>query len=234
MIRKYGILLVLGLLLSLGLGSQAQDEQELILEQGLDGYQGVEDTTIYSENGNSNGGGSHVFVGVTRQMGNERRALVRFDLSQIPRGATITFARLELFVSRVPSGAQPSTINVHRVTADWGEGSTDAPAQEGRGAASSASDATWRENFNGSSSWKALGGDFDPQSSAFSVVQGSLGRPSWQGQGLIADVQDWLSTPARNFGWILISGEEAKRFHSSNGSAGTGMKPRLTIRYTTP
>jgi hypothetical protein len=232
MSKKLILILILALFVSVG--SQAQNEQELILEQGLDDYEGVADTSIYSENSNSNGKGSHVFIGVTFRATGERRTLIKFDLSDVPAGARITFARLELSVSRIPGNAQPSTITAHRLTKDWAEGTADAGGQEGRGAISSDGDATWSENVKGESAWSNEGGDFDPQSSASVVAPGSLGRRAWEGEGMIDDVQDWLSGTEDNFGWILMTGEEAKRFNSSDGTAGEGLKPRLTIRFTTP
>jgi hypothetical protein len=48
-----------------------------------------------------------------------REALLRFDLSAIPAGATINSAILTMYESALVSGA--ATINVHRVTAPWTE-----------------------------------------------------------------------------------------------------------------
>jgi hypothetical protein len=48
-----------------------------------------------------------------------RRAVVRFDLSGIPAGATINSATLELYASSAPGTAQ--TLNAHRITNSWVE-----------------------------------------------------------------------------------------------------------------
>jgi hypothetical protein len=57
--------------------------------------------------------------------GQERQALLQFDLSAIPQGpaTTITNASLTLALGLPPSG--PSTIEVHRVTAPWSEPTVD-------------------------------------------------------------------------------------------------------------
>ena len=144
MTRKSAFLLIFLFVVVVAVGSQAQDnEQELILEQGVNDYEGVQDTSIYSENNNSNGAGSHLFVGATFRSSDLRRALIRFDLSDIPEDATIISVELQLTVSRTRPGAGPSSIGVRRLTSDWGEGDADAAGQEGRGAFSGPGDATW-------------------------------------------------------------------------------------------
>ena len=53
--------------------------------------------------------------------------------------------------------------------------------------------------------------------------------------GLVADVQDWLDDPARNFGWILIGNEttfpSSKQFDSGDYPI-AAYRPALTIEYT--
>src|SRR5919205_2968219 len=96
------------------------------------------DNTIYSENNNvSNGAGQNFFAGVTNR-GAIRRALLRFDLSAIPAGAVVSSATLNLYVNRKAAASQG--IRIHKLTKDWGEGTSDATANEGRGAAATTND----------------------------------------------------------------------------------------------
>jgi hypothetical protein len=169
----------------------------------------------------SDGAGPHIWVGQTNG-GSNRRALVRFDLSTVPPGSVVVAARLSIVMSKSISAGR--AVDVRRVTASWGEGTSNALAGGG-GDSASASDATWRFRFfGGRIPWTALGGDFLPGApSASTVINFSGVRWTWSGQGLVADAQHWLAAPAENFGWILIGDEterSAMRFDSRNGPDG--------------
>ncbi len=193
------------------------------------------DNTIYSESGaTSNGAGEFLFTGRTAQ-GARRRALLHFDVaSAIPAGATITDVRLSLSVSQTISG--PQLVQLRRVLADWGEGTSDAPAQEGTGTAATPGDATWSSRFFGTSLWTSVGGDFDGTSSATIPVD-QFGTYTWGPTlGLANDVQQWLNNPSQNFGWLVLGNEaqsaSAKRFDSRTNLSGLG--PVLVIDFTAP
>lgn len=200
----------------------------------------MNDTTIYSEaNDLSNGTGSYMFSGNTAA-GNTRRALIRFDVSgSIPAGATITSASLQLYMSRTQASAM--SVRLHRILADWGEGTSNADQQEGSGAIATDNDATWGYRFfvesNPSSSpvWATSGGDYNVAPSA-SVSVAGIGNYTWgSNAAMIGDVQTWLNTPAANYGWLLVGNETqsqtSKRFETSEASQ-TARRPRLTIVYT--
>ena len=118
-----------------------------------DGVQSVtvtasKDNTLYESTSGelSNGAGMALFVGKTGR-GEARRALIQFDLTDsIPAGATIVTATIELQLDRTSSGESNGTD--HRVTADWGEGESDAPAEEGGGAPAAAGEAQDRAATN--------------------------------------------------------------------------------------
>lgn len=193
--------------------------------------------TIYeTESDNlSNGAGSYMFAGNTFQAesDNGRRGLISFDLSSIPTNATITDASLTLFMSRSISGA--ANVSLHKATSDWGQGSSDAPGQEGSGATSTEGDASWFCSFsNGATgcdtAWTTTGGDFDSAASATVSVAG-IGNYTWNSATLLSDVQGWISSPNSNLGWFLIGDEtttSAKRFDASSGTI-----PVLQVTYTT-
>lgn len=178
--------------------------------------QAAADNTIFSENTNSNGAGQHLFTGrIAPPNTDVRRALLRFDLSTLPPGATIREARLRLVMNKTIAGATP--VRVHRLTASWGEGSSDAFGEEGTGIAPAAGDATWLHREFSGTPWASPGGDFIQSASATTSVAGN-GPHLWEGAGLVADVQRWIDFPQENLGWILIGDESqgptAKRFAS--------------------
>ena len=94
----------------------------------------AKDNTIFSGNqSRSNGAGQCFFAGrnASRGGGFVRRGLIAFDVAgNVPEGATIEEVRLKLRMSRTGAGAQDLTL--HKLLADWGEGTSDASAEEGR------------------------------------------------------------------------------------------------------
>ncbi|HOE97876.1 MAG TPA: DNRLRE domain-containing protein [Candidatus Sumerlaeota bacterium] len=207
---------------------------EIVLENGLDAYDGTRDTTIFAENTNSNGGGEHLFAGTTASP-SARRALIGFDLSSIPDGAQIIAAELGLTVSKTNAGLSAQAL--HRLTQDWGEGTAKGPGEEGAGAPSQPGDATWVSARRQSADWATPGGDFVAQPSAVATAGAPGATAHWASAALIADVQHWVDQPSENFGWILIGDESqagsAKRYYASeNATAPEGQRPRLTLRYT--
>lgn len=194
------------------------------------------DNTLYEHPSGSlsNGVGIYLFAGRTNQPLN-RRALMAFDISAIPAGATITEVTLKLNCSLSSSGAH--SMALHRVAASWGEGTSNAGSPGGQGANSTTGDATWIHRMFNSDNWSTAGGDFSPAASASTNVTGQ-GSYTWgSSSGLVDDVQHWLDNPSENFGWILIGNESqnktAKRFDSrENGTESN--RPLLTITYTPP
>jgi hypothetical protein len=203
-----------------------------VLDVGAD-----HDNTVYADGSgeNSNGQGDFIFAGLQASQGFQRRALIRFDVAAIPAGATVTSATITLRLSLTIAGPEP--VAVHRVTADWGEGASDAPGQEGGGAPAAPGDATWQSAFHPTTPWLVPGGDFEAAVSAVTVVDG-IAFYSWTGPGLAADVQAWIDGAAPNHGWIFKHADEltnatAKRFQSRHNSA-TDQRPRLVVEYAPP
>jgi hypothetical protein len=200
----------------------------------------VKDNTLYqtADGSKSNGAGSYFFVGRVAASGGGaiRRGLVKFDLSSIPAGATVTSVSLRLNMSKTTSGAQ--TVILKRLTADWGEGTSNADANEGSGATSTTGDATWLHRFHATSTWTVPGGESNvaaPTSASLSV--GAVGAYTFASTAqLVADVQGWLANPSTNFGWLLAGNEESsgtsKRFDARENATTTN-RPQLTVQYTT-
>ncbi len=195
----------------------------------------VLDNTIYNESGtSSNGAGAYLFSGRTNG-GNVRRALVKFALTDIPSNATITSVSLAMRVSRVPSSGVTGNFSLRKITADWGEGTSDAGGNEGGGANATTNDATWSHRLFNTQTWTNPGGDFSATVSATTSIAG-VGSYTWASTPeLVADVQGWLSNPSSNFGWIIIGDETtnltAKRF-DSRSSTTSANRPVLTVQYS--
>jgi len=109
----------------------------------------TKDNTLYeydpAEGDHSNGAGFHFFAG-ENGMGELRRGVIAFDVAgTIPAGSTIIAVTLTMNMSMTHAG--PETVELHKLLADWGEGTSHAPMGEGDGAPATPNDATWRHRF---------------------------------------------------------------------------------------
>src|SRR5436190_16796661 len=191
------------------------------------------DNTLYeydpAEGDHSNGAGFHFFAG-ENGMGELRRGVLAFDIAgNIPAGSTITAVSLTMNMSMTPAGAL--TVELHKLLADWGEGTSHAPMGEGDGAPATPNDATWRHRFFDTIFWTMQGGDFSATVSASQSV-GGVGQYTWSSAQMVADVQLWLDSPTSNFGWLVLGDETAsataKRFDTRESAS----PPVLTIQFT--
>lgn len=101
------------------------------------------DNTMYSAfTTKSNGMGQYFFVGQNSASNDNsiQRALLHFNTASIPTNALVTAATLTLVVTK--SASTQTGINLHKVSADWGEGTSDAGGNEGTGANAATNDAT--------------------------------------------------------------------------------------------
>lgn len=202
----------------------------------------VKDNAISEDDANyANGAGEYLFIGAIAS-GGRRRGLLQFDLSAIPQGATITAVTLRISVSRAApqSGSDPATL--HRLSADWGEGTSDAGTGGGLTQATPG-DATWGYRYYGDPPgiprvpWATAGGDFDAQASGTTTLLGAGTYTFASTPKLVSDVQGWVNHPATNFGWIL-RGEEARsqtaRRIFGRVTAAAAERPLLTVDYQPP
>ena len=191
------------------------------------------DNTLYEydpvDGDKSNALGFHFFAGETG-MNELRRGVLAFDIAgNIPPGSTITAVSLSLNMSRTPTNTAYS-LELHKLLADWGEGTSMAPGEEGDGAPATPNDATWRHRFFDTIFWNTQGGDFSATVSASQLV-GVVGQYTWSSAQMVADVQAWLDNPASNFGWLMLGDETAiataKRFDTRESAS----PPVLAITY---
>lgn len=217
--------------------------ETLVLEQGVDGYEGTTDNSIYEDRAeNSAGGYTLLFSGMT--VSSFRRALIRFSLDPVAAGFTPESVSLQLHLDFSGLEADDSDVyTLHRLTSPWGEGNvTDVTSGEGGlGAPAETGDATWTDNFFNESEWQTPGGDFVVAPSAsLAVARWDSVTPEnnfyvFASDGMRADVDFWLKNPEQNYGWILIGNEtrsrSARRWDSSE-SATAGLRPQLSITGT--
>ncbi len=196
------------------------------------------DNSIFSETpNNSNGQGVSLFAGVAgviTSSSDPRRALMAFDVSAIPAGATISSATAEIHVATSPTTNNPMTL--HLVTQPWGEGNSTAGETGGQGVPAASGDATWTHRLYNTNTWTTPGGDFVATASASTVVSG-FGTYTWTSAQLAADVLGWVTSPATNNGWLLKGVEggapNAKRIYSREFSTASS-RPKLTVDYVAP
>jgi len=179
----------------------------------------------------SSGAGPTFFAGRTKQtQGSIRRGLIFFDLAGggLPPNALVTKVTLQLHLSESNTG--PQDITLHRLLANWGEGSS---FSQGTGGVPTAGDATWRHTFYNTAFWTKPGGDFSSTASASALIA-DVEFYTWSSFQMVMDVQDWLTAPATNFGWIVQGNEAlsgtAKRFDSRENQTPAN-RPLLIIEY---
>ncbi len=105
----------------------------------------IKDNTLYeyvpADGDRSNALGNHFFAGETA-VGEIRRGVLAFDIAgNIPAGSTITGVSLSMNMSKTPLDTA-RTVELHVLLADWGEGTSIAPGEEGDGASATINDAT--------------------------------------------------------------------------------------------
>jgi hypothetical protein len=196
--------------------------------------QPVADTALLEGNPDNNLGAVDPLPAGTTATGPRTRALFRFDLTQIPPGASITSATLTIQVTKKNFSGIGSDFTLHRLLKDWGEGTGIFLA--GTGATNG--EASWNNRFHPSTPWSLPGGepgvDYAAAGSSTNFLDdvGSYTFPSTP--AMVADLQAWAKDPSTNFGWILITESEgtnltARRIASREDAA---TPPKLSIQYT--
>jgi len=149
------------------------------------------------------------------------RSLLKFDLSSIPSGATVTNATLSLY-SLTDYSSNISTYAVYRQKRAWVE-----------------SEATWNIYSTGNN-WSTAGGFHadDCEQDAIGTREMSASESSGDKSWDLTDskVQEWISGSFTNNGILIKATTEANAncygFRSSDYDL-TGYRPKLVVEYTT-
>lgn len=157
------------------------------------------------------------------------RGLVRFDVRDIPVGATITSAKLTLSYDATTSAVRP--MNVHRITKAWNEGKAASPG------ACDGSGASWLET-QGGVRWTTDGTDNAPTALAAIPAKSRTSRGK-DTVDLAAEVGKWVSGQAPNHGLLIKAADEALPTtgaawldYASDDAPDPALRPTLEVTFT--
>lgn len=197
------------------------EEKRLVLQSGLEKYDGCEDAKIGVRPQSRQYGDFNLLYALGTKDG--YRSILRFDLSRLPADATVTSSALELYLTLAASDRQDHRLDLHAVRrADWVE--KDARFED------AAAGKPWEKaGCDGASDREAA-----PSASAVAGREGNV----WVKWDVTTLVRRWLAPQALDpkGGLVLIESPDLNgakgefRFASAEFSE-AGKRPRLTIVY---
>ncbi|MGQ9494282.1 MAG: DNRLRE domain-containing protein [Anaerolineae bacterium] len=202
-------------------GTPEPDSVLVVLQQGVNGYTGAEDTTLHRDFPDSNFGNVwYLRVG----MRHKDSALIRFDLSVIPPGSRIVCAVLSLYAERWSGTPFELDVGVYRVKRQW-----------------LANEATWLMAQSGAL-WEVGGcngpGDREQIPESKVTVTNIF---KWYDFDLTCLVDGWVNGWLPNYGVSIQAVDEWDNdilyFDSSNDVNDFGSiehRPKLFILYVSP
>lgn len=208
-----------------------------------DGYGGDVDTgtdLLMSSNWATRNGGQHASFQLEGLPGTIQHALLKFDLSPLPKSYHCIDAKLYLYHDYSPEGSGLNTGKVYSVTAAnwlWIEGSGDIdiakqgePCWNAREADGSGGVQT---PWAGSAGCSTAGIDYD----AAPIGSWSFDADSPLGTEVVIDldtsvVEAWFGSPNSNYGIILIADDNIHSAHvGSAENANPDYRPKMVVRY---
>ena len=184
----------------------------------IDGSFATDDSFATEDNLQVNGGASV-------------HALMRFDISSIPAGETISTAVLGLYL-QIPPLLAPVTVSAYRLVTGWGKTDTDGGASQSPAADSQA---TWNEALAGPTNTKWAGGgaftasDYAAGAIDSFVVSNLDAAGTLYSLDLVTPVTAWHTGTATNHGIVLIEGGDDIAQLDSQESATAAERPLLTV-----
>jgi len=170
---------------------------------------------------------------------NERRVLLRFDVSEVPAATSVGQALLWLHVM---PGSQGNGVEVCRINQAWQEGGgVTSPINGCTGRMASADEATWRRTGRDGAEWNVPGGGAG-EAAAVMDCGGAGPEGGWVSCDITGVVQDWIAHPEANHGLLLKAATEdvRVRFLSSEafqsdstgycGGTRVAYRPALTLK----
>lgn len=184
------------------------------LQQGVNGYSGMTDTSLRSDATKTNFGNATTLLADGTP---DYAILMRWDLTSIPpskvaSSATVTFNVVD------PS---PEAYGIYALKRSWSE-----------------SNATWQRASNGNNSWQVPGAngtnDRDPDTQPMGTLLASSAGSvtiTLNAYGL-AKLNAWIANPSSNFGFVIqnFATVDGIDLTSSEGTT-VSQRPILTITY---
>ncbi len=194
----------------------------ITFQQGVspDGsYAGCEDNWIYSYYPTTNYGTNTWGNGIGFYSGGTKRSLIRFDVSAVPSGASVTSARLRLLMNTIGANR---TLEAYEALQSW--------TQLG---------STWQVYDTGSS-WNTAGCGGSGTDYAATTAGSTSVTTSQAGTWVEIDldtslVEGWVSGTITNNGLLLKVTDESSgemRYRAENYSTASE-RPQLVVEYTT-
>jgi hypothetical protein len=209
------VLVVVALLAGCGGDDVVGEQQQMVLEPmeegpGLEPLAAlsllpVADTFINQAGPGVNYGGSTALHCGNYPSGARLRAMLQFDLTKIPKTATINKAQLKLYVLKVNQGTD--LYKIHRVTLPWNEMA-----------------ATWVTHNAAFAAGILSARNIAPADVNTTVNFAVVGL-----------VQTWVKDPAKNRGLMIKGTEGAARLgvvFASRQNLVAARRPRLVVDYT--
>lgn len=184
----------------------------LTLQQGVNGYQGTQDTHLDSWSQTANFGPGPVLY---LREGKIQVALIRYDLADLPADAVVLKATLNLWVtdSERPTDAP---LKAYLMAVPWQEDA-----------------ATWLEADMGRL-WNGPGADSSQDYRAWPFAEARLPEgQQWVSLDITQAVQQWARRPQGNYGLLLrLEGAQDGQYQfASSEWEQVEQRPRLTVTY---
>jgi len=221
----------------------------ITFQQGLDGYSGVADTWVSSNDWDTPpqytvNYGQNEALQLDRDGGDN--PLLRFDLSSIPANSDVISATLYLYNSTgscndgACSTPHIRRVQLYRVLRDWDEGNQVASPIDASGKHGATGDYAFRYYAGEGTdvAWGARGmaGGTDYASAAESSAD--VVDAGWYAWDVSALVRAWVRGEQPNYGLVLrdATGWEEentdwRHFHSSQYAADPALRPELIVTY---
>lgn len=154
----------------------------------------------------------------------DRRILLRIDVSALPVGAEVVQASLHIWTGTSTNDLSPQTFSFYRMLEDWNEGNQDGVA----GAAS------WNERKAGTA-WTVDGAGVGSRED---VVIGSFVPAALDTEYVVELAPDvvagWVADAASNFGVVMVAAGDNGACFDTTEHATAGKHPTLVVDWIAP
>jgi len=190
-------------------------------QHGVSGYEGTQDTVIFSQDRNTNFGTEGHISADQQDFNNVRQGLLRFDdifgdqPGQIPLGSKINSATLDVFIQDDSNAAMQ--MSLYRMLVDWNESTT-----------------TWN-SFGAIGGVQASEGESSdlPPDAVLLDSETDLDRPATAGKFDVTKSLEYWASGANNFGW-LVESAATNGWDFRTKESTLADRPKLIVDYTPP